>query len=523
MGLFTNIGEKFSNTIWASTNTMTNSMAEQANSFLYSGGSILNTGISSNGVGQFNDVANTTYFEYLKNYHFISAILDILCSCLSDAINRCDFHVKITGDEDHTQRANDLIDNLQLKQFVLDNLRDMVFRGVYAFGIDYRKPRLYTLDNPYECNIMTNTRDIVGYEINGKVVSNDNLVCYYYQYRQSESIGKKSNEGDSNPYSILNAPNSNVKYKDNNNNKDNGDIPEEIAGLVVKFKKHSPYGLFDSKLFRIFQMYSLECALYYLGLRESMKPTLLGMSTGGKSINITNAINMANSIEEILNSPTTGLAQMADPTVYMNQLVWVMLNNIRIMPTLDQYQNLTDLSQNDGSGKREKLAQDLENVRKEVLQELTIPEELFGGQGNRWDNYSRSDRFMSTINTLLESISRLVKQIVCKYTGISTVSISFNIDTSALSASFDTKNRLSLIAEKLADLGRVLESFKTIVENEYIQPGKGYEYLKDQCYAIDEKLGDILIANLGQVGSDEGGSEEDMGGEDMGDDGGFDL
>ena len=149
------------------------------------------------------------------------------------------------------------------------------------------------------------------------------------------------------------------------------------------------------------------------------------------------------------------------------------------------------------------------------------PEELFGGQGNRWDNYSRSDRFMSTINTLLESISRLVKQIVCKYTGISTVSISFNIDTSALSASFDTKNRLSLIAEKLADLGRVLESFKTIVENEYVQPGKGYEYLKDQCYAIDEKLGDILIANLGQVGS--GNDGEDMGGEDMGDDGGFDL
>ena len=131
MGLFTNIGEKFSNTIWASTNTMTNSMAEQANSFLYSGGSILNTGISSNGVGQFNDIANTTYFEYLKNYHFISAILDILCSCLSDAINRCDFHVKITGDEDHTQRANDLIDNLQLKQFVLDNLRDMVFKMTF--------------------------------------------------------------------------------------------------------------------------------------------------------------------------------------------------------------------------------------------------------------------------------------------------------------------------------------------------------------------------------------------------------
>lgn len=515
MGLFSNIGDKFSNTIWSSVNTMTNSMAENANSFLYSGGSVLNTGITSNGVGMFNDIANNTYFDYLNNYHFVSAILDILCSCLSDAITRSDFHVKITGDDDHTQRANDFIDKIQLKQFVLDNLRDMVYHGVYAFGIDYNNvnPKLYTLDNPYDCSIMTNTRDIVGYEVGGKIVSNKNLIAYYYKSNQSESIGSKNSSNDS-PFSIV--------KEDPKKNLDT-DLPEEIANLVVKFKKQTPYGLFDSKIFRIFQMYSLEYALYLLGLRESMKPTLLGMATGGKSIDLTNAMDMANAIEEILNSPATGLAQMADPTVYMNQLAWVMLNHIRVMPTLDQYQNLTDLSQNDGSGKRDKLAQDLDNVRKEILQELTIPEELFGGQGNRWDNYSRSDRFMSTINSLLDSIARLVKQIICRYTGISTVSISFNIDTSALSASFDAKNRLSLVAEKLTDLGRVLESFKSIIENEYCVPTKAYDYLKDQCSAIDEKLGDILIKDLGQSGSgDVKDGDMDMGDE-GGDDGGFEL
>lgn len=530
MGLLNNIGEKFSNTIWGSVNEMTNSMAETANSFLYSGGAILNTGVTSNGVGQFNEIANDTYFEYLKNYHFVSAIIDIFASCLSDAIARSDFHIKITGDEEHTKRANDLLDELQLKQFILDNIREFIFRGCYAFGIDYRKKKLYALTDPYNCKIITNTRDVIGYEIDGNILSNDNLCCYYYSLKYMESIGGNKKE-EKNPYSITNAPEK-IKEQEERNKKaikklatENG-LPKEIEDIVVKFKKYDVQGLFDAKLFRIFQMYSLECAMYYLSLRESMKPTLLAMGTGGRQINLTNAINMANQVEEILNDPTTGLAQMSDPVVYMNQLVWLMLNNIRVMPSIEQYQNLTDIAANSSNEKRDKLAQELDNVRKEILQELTIPEELFGGQGNRWDNYSRSDRFMTTINQLLDSISRLVKQIVCKYTGISTVSISFNIDTSALSASFDTKNRLSMIAEKVTDIGRLIGGFKDIVENEFCVPTKAYEYLQDMCSSIDEKLGAILIANLGQTNEDGESEKGDKGSrDDIGEDevGGFDL
>ena len=78
-------------------------------------------------------------------------------------------------------------------------------------------------------------------------------------------------------------------------------MPSEISDLVVKFKRNTPYGIFDGKLFRIFQMYSLEVALYMMSLRESMKPTLLGMSTGGRQINLANSIDMANQVEETEN------------------------------------------------------------------------------------------------------------------------------------------------------------------------------------------------------------------------------
>ena len=507
MGLLNNIGNMFSNNIWAGVDAMTTSMAEQANSFIYTGGAILNTGISNigsnGGMGIFNQIANPTYFTYLQKYHFISAILDIFTSCVSDIISRSDFHVEIIGDDEHTTRANKFLDDLQIKQFILDNLRDMIYRGVYAFGIEYKptNPRLFSLDDPFECKVITNTRDVVGYEINGNMISNNNIACYYYQleYLNSVSLDEKKDQ------------------------EIRANLPEEIKDIVVKFKRYDTYGLFDRKLFRIFQMYSLEGAMYLLSLRETLRPTLLGVATGGKQIDLANAMDMANAIEEVLNSPTTGLAQLADPTVYMNQLTWVMLNNIRIMPTLEQYQSLQAIESGENNSKREKLAQELDAIRKEVLQELTIPEELFGGSGTRWDQYTRSDRFISTIDNIIASISRLIKQMVSKYTGISTVSISFNIDTTSLVAAYDNKTKLSNTSERLSDVGRVLESIKSIVENDYCNPVEAYEYLRSQCMAIDEKLGAILIKNLGQT-NDGGGDSE--GGEDMGggeDEGGFEL
>lgn len=526
MGLLNNIGEKFSNTIWSSVNTMTDSMARTANQYLVGSGEILNTGINSGSAAQFNQIDNKQYFDHLKHYHIVSALLDVFCSCIKDVLGKSDFHVQITGDEDHTIRANKFIDSIQLKRYVMDNLKDMVYHGVYAFGIDYQKQKLYSLIDPYDCKIMTNTQDIIGYEVGGKLISNDNLVCYYYQMQPEDSIGSNDSD-DSNPFSILNSKKEKDTDKELENKKpgevirDDDGMPSEISDLVVKFKRNTPYGIFDGKLFRIFQMYSLEVALYMMSLRESMKPTLLGMSTGGRQINLANSIDMANQVEEILNAPINNLAQMGDPTLYINQIVWTVLNNIRVLPTLDQYQNLTDMAQNDTSGKREKLAQELDNIKKEILQELTIPEELMGGSANRWEQYGRNDRFMTTIDNFLYSISTLVKQIICKYTGISTVSISFNIDTTALTASMDTKNKINTLAEKMADISRVLQNVKEIVENEYVNPSEAYSYIVDQVGAIDEKLKPVFIAKLNEMNDNE--EDEDSGGEDSegGDD--FDL
>lgn len=510
MGLLNNIGEKFANTLWSSVNTAANIMAETANSFLYQGGTIVNTGLNNNGIAQFSSFSNEQYFDALYSYHFVSAVLDILSSCIMDLINKSDFHCKITGDEEHTQRANNFIDEIQLKQFVLDNLRDFIYRGKYAFGIDYQKRKLYTIQNPYDFNVVTNTKDIVGYEIGGNILSNDNLIAYYYQIKYEESIGNKD-DSNKNSLSFIKEK---EDYKMNSNIRDDNDIPIELSNLVVKFKKYSPYGLFDAKLARIFQMYSLEVAMYYLSLRESMKPTLLGVATGGKQINLTNAIDMANAVEGILNSPSANIAQMSDPTIYINQIVWNVLNSIKVMPTLEQYQNLSDIANDQGSQRRDKLNQELENVKKEVLSEFTIPEELFGGTGSRWDQYTRSDRFCSTIDSLLSSISRMVKQIVSKFTGISTVSISFNIDTTALTASFDTKNKLSVLSDKMGDFTRILTSIKDVVENDYIVPNASFDWIKEQLSAIDEKLTPVLITELNQAQDNE--SEVDTGGEDEG-------
>ena len=480
MGIMSKINTSISNMI----ESAASEMANLSNSFVYSGSAVLNTGVSSN-LGKFVGLSDTVYFDYLQQYHFLSSVLDIFESCISEVINKNKFTCTITGDENHTNKANDLIDKLQLKKWITDNLRDIIYRGVYAVGIDYQKGELYSLENPYDVKIYTNTRDIVGYEVNGKYVTTSNLVVYYYKTMYDDVISKKKDK----------------------------DIPKELKSSVVKYKKFLGKGLFNDKLFRIFQLFSLEYALYYLGLRESMKPTLLSMSTGGRNVNAANAIDMCNKVEAILNEPTTGLAQINDPVAYMNQLVFTLLNNVKVVPSIEEYNNISDINAGELNAKREKLQAEKDAIQKQILNELTIPEELYGGNSNRWEQYSRSDRFSTTIDSILSSITRFVKQIISKYTGISTVSINFDLDTSLLVSSFDTRNKVSQAVDKIADINRLVGSIKEFVENEYVIPEKAYEYLRSQIIGIDSKLADALRPDLDTDPENEGNDNEEGGNE----------
>lgn len=480
-GIFDKFGQSISNAV----DKMASQMANLTNSYVYHGSAILNTGLSAN-LGQFQAMSEEGYFDYLKRYHFLSAVLDMFTSCIDEVIAKNKFECSITGDDLHTRSANKLLEDLQLKQFIRDNLRDMIYRGVFAFGIDYKQAKLYSLDNPYDVTIVTNTRDICGYRINNKFISKEHICCYYYK-TAFESTEKKID-----------------------------DVPDELKGLVVKYKDFKGIGLFNDKLARIFQLFALEYLLYYFGIRESMKPTLLSMSSGGKGVNAVNAVDMANQIEQLINEPMTGLTQLNDPTSYMNQLIYSMLNNVKVVPSIEQYNNISDINAGDLSQKREKLQQEKDRVQKEILSELTIPEQLFMGEGNRWETASRSDRFMTTLDNLLSSITIMVKNIISVYTGISTVSISFDLDTTMLVASYDTKNKTQQASEKMNQINSLMGEIKNLISNEYVFQDKAYDYVKTQIYAIDSKLGDIMLSNLDQLKNDDEDSENEdsSGGED---------
>ena len=80
----------------------------------------------------------------------------------------------------------------------------------------------------------------------------------------------------------------------------------------------------------------------------------------------------------------------------------------------------------------------------------------------------------------------------------------------------DTKNKINTLAEKMADISRVLQNVKEIVENEYVNPSEAYSYIVDQVGAIDEKLKPVFIAKLNEMNDNEdSGGEDSEGGDDF--------
>ena len=67
---------------------------------------------------------------------------------------------------------------------------------------------------------MTNTMDVVGYKVNDKIISTDHMACYYYKTDFINTVVK------------------------------NDSVPDELKGMVVKYKEFKGKGLFNDKLFK---------------------------------------------------------------------------------------------------------------------------------------------------------------------------------------------------------------------------------------------------------------------------------
>jgi len=453
--------------------TAAEGMASLTNSYVFTGASIRNPGKKTTP----NNVNAEVYYEFLRPYHFVESTLSIFTSTVHEAIDKTDFRITVK-DNSNSEASNILtsfLKDIGIKRYLIDNIDDMIWKGVHGVAVNLKKNTLNSIISPESAKMVTKEGAVVGYLYNNEYISSRDMITYYYKSEESKPIKDMKN----------------LKMINKNYDKN------KLKNYIVDYSTFEGYGLFKSQLAKIFQMYAIEYALYYLTLRDISRPELLGMSTGGRQVNAVQAVNSCNEMESLLNKPTLGLSNLSDPMAFMNTLSFNILNYIKILPSVEQYQSISELNYNELSQRIDKLQNKYDSDKKDVLSNLTIPEELYSGSSNRWEMISRNDRLMTTCDNLLKSFSRFVKDLcVAKAKQlklpITYDDLKFNLEFASMLTSYDVKNKLQAVTDRMSDLDRLIGNVKSLLSNDFIDREGLYEYLKTQLNFADEKLLSVL-------------------------------
>lgn len=473
-------------------------MSQLTNSYIFTGASIANpsrgTGPSSNNRFTGN---SDVYYDFLKDYHFVSSILDIFTSNIIETLEKCDFRVEIKGESDSpiSNEINQFIELSELKEYIKTHAPDFVYRGQYSFLIDFDKNEITDVEKPYSVDIIKDGGEISGYLYGNKFIPSKMMATYYY--KPSVSVPIKEKDILKTLDDTSNDTNAKVKKVDKNS----------LESIKVKYAKFKGESLFKRQLSRLFQMFVTEYELFYLGLRDTLRPELIGMSTGGRAVNLAQSLNMANNVESLLNQSTQGMANIVDPMAFMNSLTYQILNYVKVVPSVEQYSNINDISFGDLSQKREKLKMEREQIQKDILNNIGVPEELFIGNANRWEVMARNDRFMTVNDTIIKSITRLVKDIAlsyakCKGIPLSYRDIQFNIDFTTMLTSYDVKSKVEICADRFNNISNILQSVSSIYQFNMVNKKNMHKYLIDQLSGIDEKLAKVFPEELPEYAGD---------------------
>lgn len=505
-------------TISGMMNKMANSMATITNSYIYTGSAIQMAGALPNNNSRWN-ASPEVYYPYLRSYPFVSAILDIFASTIIETLMKTNMIVSIKGSTETyvANECNAFLYAAKVKDYINTHIYDFIYRGQYSVGLDTKENKLIDIIDPYCAEIILEQGEIFGCRINNKLIPREKIATYYYKageitpiFRGVEKNSEMVRVEEPDPVKGY-VPKPTVKALSADQIKKSK--KNSLDDIKVEYSRFQGESIFKNQLSRIFQMYVDEYLLYYLGLRDSVQPKIIGMSTGGKGANVAQSLTMSNQVEGLLNQSTQGLNNIVDPLAFMNNLTFQILNYVRVVPSVDQYQSLNEIEANVLEAKRGRLQQEKEQIQQEILNYLTIPAELFQGQSNRWEMMSRNDRFMTTCDYMLKSVARFVKDIcisVARSKGcpLRYDDVQFNLDCASMLTAYDIKEKVSKVADKLGELERMSQSIMNLTQMDLFKPEDVRKYLKKQLAAVDEDLASLVNPEQPPPPPEEGGEGE---------------
>ena len=406
------------------------------------------------------------YLDFLESWDFVQGLIDTFASPLKEVLNKNQIKVSFKSEEltKYTDWVNNILTDIGLKQAMMDSLSNVIYRGTFFKLLSYNKStkkfHLVDVDKPWTTVQVSRLGKPMGYLRNKKFVDYSEGVfgCYRSNVLKRVTLDKVTSK----------------TVKDKVIEDIGKEYDKRMEGEITVYTHSVGRSVFYGQATKLFQIYLNDFVSQFLALKDSVRQDLLAVTVTSLPKKTTNTAKVAQSIEEAVNQGANLLVQQ-DPYTLLNQVVFSLFNNVRVLPMVDSYSNITNIDLANLKDKRQQLQNETDELKRQVISNLSIPEELQSGSGNRWEILSRSDKFLTAINSYISIFDSVVKSSVVailrsvgRYCTEDDIAFSFINDTPLQSQM--SRNKAGLFIDSLRDSINAINGLKMTLATGFVDP-----------------------------------------------------
>ena len=449
-------------------NTMASQLSEHLINDPYNYIAELNATEKSNNIFRKNP---EIFLDFLEDWDFVQSLVDSFASPLREILEKNE--IKVSFRSDSLKKEEDWINkqlkDMNLRKILIDSIHTIVYRGGFFKYLTYNKEEnkfhLVDVDKPWKTTIVQRFGKPMGYLRGNKFVDyKDGVFAAYRAHTKMRvTLDKVSDK----------------KVKSELLRDLGRDFDSEMESEITAYTHLIPRSVFYGQAQKLFQIYLNDFILQFLALKDSVRQDLVSVVVNSLPKKTVNTAKVVQSIEEALNQGSNILVQQ-DPNTLLNQVIYAMFNNVRVLPMVENYSAINKVELVDLKDKRAQLQAENEEQKKQVVNNLSIPEELQTGTGNRWEILSRSDKYLTAINTYVTMCDNVVKSCVSAMMvtigrPCSDDEIMFTFINDTPLQSQMSRNKAGLYVDSIRDTMNAVNGVKAVIATGFIDPAKAIE------------------------------------------------
>lgn len=433
----------------------------------------------------------------LRNYSFLQTLVDSIRVPLIDVIKKSTWQVGIDPNLSGLDTAEcsingnkltEILSRVNLLNFILGELSDWIIFGysVYMINPDY------TLNK----------------------IQADRVTLLYHRGQFVSALAEK---GDKKTEPL--SPNQIIPFVYDKVIVDSITEEEAIKGKMVNksMTDLSPYVIEFEKVVGIGYLHSVaddlqalslrEAGYNYLSLLEIVQPKVISLAISPNQFNVAQAEMTAQNIEGQLNDAGASLL-MAGGNI-KSVLINSLSNRYQVFPMQSEMMQLEQMEILSLSDTIQQIREDIDEKKKYILNNRSIPEELYNGEGNRWEVIARTDRYLDILKFFASSIEEFIKEYcynIMRSSGVnikSSDSIIFSLDISQLTSNYIENSGLTTLSNKLEELEGIISAADNMADMDVIREEKLKSYVFNKVKEIDPALSELINYSDGPLSPDE--------------------